>query len=368
MGFSATLCLLALLPQQPSATAGRAAPRTTPGAIVPEIVLAGSADPVPLGEFGLGDGGAATGERGDLRWSDGGCTTPGGVRVECRSVGVKLTFPSGRELLVAPDGNVHLRTGEVAGPFDSGLELRLGDGACVRVALAPGARDRLRDVLVCADDRVLQPWRRGEAATNVETPKFWGGIRMCCCGDGGDLYRAIALGPLVVLERILVPADREKTTPKERLVVLTAPLVQSLATMERQHREPDAAVRHAVAAVAAVVDRADGIFPAGASLHRAEKDRLRWVLRGGFELQLDLEGTLAPRLCLFAGESVLPMVEWTLNADAAAFLGNPHEDRGERRWHGNGTRLPKVAVDLQARAELNERARALGVIGRFAPK
>jgi len=367
MGFSATLCLLALLPQQPSGSAGRALPRTVAGGVVPEIVLAASADPVPLAEFGLGDGGASLGERGDLRWSKDGCTTPGGVRVECRSVGVKLTFPSGRELLVAPDGHVHLRSGEIAGPFEAGLELRLGDGSSVRITLAPGARQRLRDVLVTADERVLQPWRRGEAATAVERPAFWGGIRVCCCGDGGDLYRAIALGPLVVLERLLVAADREKTTPKERLVVLTAPLVQSLTTMERQHREPDADVRRAVATVAAVVDRADGIFPAGASLHRAAKDRLRWVLRGGFELQLDLEGALAPRLSLFAGESAQPMVEWTLNAESAAFLGNPREDRAERRWHGNGTRLPKVAVDLQARAELNERGRALGVIGRFLP-
>ena len=45
------------------------------------------------------------------------------------------------------------------------------------------------------------------------------------------------------------------------------------------------------------------------------------------------------------------MVEWTLHADSAAFLGNPREDQSERRWHGNGTRLPRVAGDLQADIE-----------------
>ena len=361
MGLSAALCLLAFAPpQSPPPTV-----RPNPPAIVPEVVLAGAAEPVPLAEFGLGDGGVGTAERGELRWTDGGCTTPGGVRIECLPVGVKLTFPSGRELLVAPDGRVHLRSGELAGPFDAGLELRLGDGSSVRIALAQSARDRLRDVFVCADDRMLQPWRRGEETTWVDRPRYWGGIRLCCCGDGGELYRAIALGPLVVLDRVLVPADREASAPRERLVVLTAPLVQSLETMQRQHREPDAAVRRAVAAVAAVADRAGGIFPAGAALHRAEQHRLRWVLRGGFELELGLDGPMAPRLCLVAGDSSRAMVEWTLRADAAAFLANPRDDRPDQRWHGNGTRLPKVAVELQARAELLERPLALGVLGRL---
>lgn len=360
MGILATIGLCLLLPQQP---APKVVPRT-PAVLLPEVVLAGSADPVPVAEFGLGDGGVG-GERQALRWTANGCTTPGGVRIECRPVGVKLSFPSGRELLVAADGHLHLRSGEVAGPFPAGLELRLGDGAAVRIVLAQGPRDRLRDVTVVADERVVSPWRRGEAVTWVDRPSHWAGLRMCCCGDGGDIYRAIALGPLVVLERILVPAEREPATPGQRLVVLTAPLMQSLSVMQRQHRQPDAAVRRAVATVAAVVDRADGIFPAGASLFRAQPDELRWLLRGGFELQLDLEGPMAPRLCLFTGQSPKPMVEWTLNADAAAFLANPHDDQAEKRWHGNGTRLPKTAVDLQARAELQERGHALRVIGRL---
>ncbi len=358
MGLPAIVILAALLPQKPSTD------KAVNPAIQPEVVLAASADPVPLAEFGLGDGGLAD-ERGDLRWSDDGCTTPGGVRIECRSVGVKLTFPSGRELLVAPDGHLHLRAGEFAGPFASGVELRLADGAMVRIALAPGSRERLREVTVITEDRALQPWRRGKPAVEVVSRTGWGGVRLCCCGDGGDVFRAIALGPLVVLDRVLVAGSREAMVPSQRLVVLTAPLRRSLSTMQRQHREADADVRRAVTAIAAVADRADGIFPAGAGLQRSDADRLRWLLRGGFELQLDLDGPSAPRLSLFAGNAVRPMVEWTLNADAAAFLSNPDPEAPDARWHGDGTRLPRTAVELQARNELQERVLALRILDRL---
>ncbi|MBX3464708.1 MAG: hypothetical protein KF830_16180 [Planctomycetes bacterium] len=331
----------------------------------PEVVLAAATDPVPLAEFGLGDGGLGAGERATLRWSAGGCTTAGGVRIECRSAGVKLTFPSGRELLVAADGLVHLRTGEFAGPFATGLELRLGCGTLVRIALSASARQRLRDVQVVDGERVLQPWRRGEPATWIDRPSAWAGLRFCCCGDGGDLYRAVAFGPLVVLDRTLVAADRADRAPRERLVVLTAPLLQSMGELARQHRQPDAAVRRAVATVAAVAGRGDTIFPAGAALARAERHELRWLLRGGYELQLQLDGPLAPRLSLFAGDGPRPMVEWTLLGSPAVYLGNPLEEAVEKRWHGNGTRLPRVAADLQARELLFERAYAMGVIGRL---
>ncbi|MFO1030652.1 MAG: hypothetical protein U1F60_06220 [Planctomycetota bacterium] len=336
-----------------------------PKPILPEVVLCGARDGAPVAEYGLGDGGVLR-ERDELRFTEHGCVTPGGVEVDVKSVGVKLTFPSGRELLVAPDGFVHLRSGEQAGPFAGGLELRLADSAMVRIVLVPGADLRLRDVVVVHGDRALQPWRRGAAASEQPRVVGWPGVHVSCGGDGGDLYRTIALGPLVVLERVLVAADREANTPSERLVVLTAPLLRSLAQMPRQHRETDLPVRQAVAAVTAVAERGEAVFPAGASLRRVEQDELRWQLEGGFELQVDLDGPMAPRLSLFAGQSAVPMVEWTLRGDGAAFLANPREEQLGKRWHGNGTRLGPVVADLQANAELFERPHALRVIERLA--
>ena len=367
MGRSTFWCLApfvscALLAQTPVA---RDAALRPPKPLLPEVVLASCDDGPAFAEFGLGDCGMQPSARGELRWQKDQCLTAGGVRVECRAVGVKLTFPSGRELLIAPDGFVHLRSGESAGPFPTGLELLLGDGQSVRIVLVPSANERLRDVVVGDRERRLQPWRRGEPAAELARDGGWAGLRFVCGGDGGDLYRTVALGPLLVLERVLVAADRADKTPMQRLVLLTTPLVQSLRTMQRQHREPDAHVRQAMKAIAAIADRADQLFPAGGELPRAEHDRLRWLLRSGFELELERTGQMAPLLQLFAGESKQPIVEWTLRADAAAFLGNPRADQPEKRWHGNGTRLPRVVPELQAREELFERGWALQVIGKL---
>ncbi len=332
--------------------------------LAPQIVLAGL-DPGPsLAGFGLGDGGVSA-ERRPRQWSGNGCTSPGGVRVECLTVGVKLTFASGRELLVAPDGFVHLRSGERAGPFAGGVELRLADGDLVRVTLAAGQRDPVRDVRVGKDGDWWQPWRRGEATRELARDAGWAADRLCCLGDGGDLFRPIALGALLVLDRVLVADDRAAAVPAERLVLFPAPMLQALDVMHRQHREPKAALRAALAVVRAVAENGEKIFPVGAGLPRVEREQLRWQLAGGFELELATDGALAPRLQLFGPRAAAPMVEWTARADAAAFLTNPRDDQRDQRWHGNGTRMPRVLTDLQAREERFERGSALRVIERL---
>ncbi len=341
----------------------RSSAKRPPDAPLPEVVVASGVDGPALGDLGLGDGGVA-GE-GALRWDGADVVTAGGVRVACRTAGVKLTFPSGRELLLAPDGHLHLRGGESGGPFVGGCELRLADGSFVRVALAPGAQVRLRDVVVGDAGRRLQPWRRGGPNAEVVREAGFLGARLLCLGDGGDVYRAIALGPLVTLDRVLVPAEREAATPAERLVVLADPIVDSLRVMQRQHREAKAEVRAAMRAIGALAQQADAILPPGAALQRAERDRLRWLLRGGFEIEYEATGPLAPRLQLFAGDSPLPMVEWTLRADSAAFLTNPVDDLSGKRWHGNGTRLARAAASLQAREDIYEKGIALAVVERL---
>ena len=357
---------LALLALAATVAAQQSSPLRPLPQLLPEVVLSDARDRVPVADYRLGDGGVNPKRGRSAIGADGGvCTTAGGVRVACLSAGVKLTFPSGRELLVSPDGFIHLRSGERAGPFSAGVELQLADGVAVRIALAQRRRQRVRDVWVVDGERSLQPWRRGRAAHDSGRVSRWAGIRFACCGDGGDLYRPIALGPLVVLDRILVADERAATMPAERLLLLSEPLRRSLAVMGRQHREPNADVRRAIRAVNAVADRGNTIFPAGAALQRAEHDRLRWLLRGGFELQLDLDGPQSPRLQLFAGTSPLPMVEWTLSLTSAAFLTNPRDDQIGKRWHGNGTRLTRVATELQAREHLFERRSALQVLQRM---
>jgi hypothetical protein len=360
-----TCVLAAQAAGEPSDAALRPRLPALPALPPPEVAIAGDGE-FAIAACGLGDGGLGTAPRGELRWRQGGgCTTPGGVHVECRTAGVKLTFPSGRELLVAPDGHVHLRSGEHAGPFAMGLELWLADGTTVRIALAGAENERLRDVTVGDRERRLQPWRRGDPSQEVVRGGGWGGLRVLCCGDGGDLYRAVALGPLLVLDRALVAADRADAAPRERLVVLADAVVQSLRTMQRQHREPDPAVRRAMTGIGELAVRPDAWLPDGALLRRAERDALRWVCARGFELAIERTGPLAPRLQLFSGRSTVPIVEWTLLGDAAAFLINPRDDQTQKRWHGNGTRLPRVVPELQAREQLFERGLALQVLDRM---
>lgn len=332
---------------------------------LPEVVLSDAKASIPIRDFGLGEGGVDRKKKSLRFHATDGCVTPGGVRVACRPVGVKLTFPSGRELLLAPDGGLHLRGGESAGPFPAGVEFLLADGAKVRVSLAQSRKRRIRDVWVVHGNRSLQPWRLGKEAKATARVRGWSGVRLACCGDGGDIYRPLALGPLVVLDRVMVDKKRLDETPRERLVVLTEPIRQSLLRMPRQHRETEASVRRAVAAVTAVADRSDVIFPRGAALPRAEHDRLRWLLGAGFELQLDPDVSTKPHLQLFAGTSALPMVEWTLGVGTAAYLTNPRTDQIGKRWHGNGTRLVTTATELQVRDHLQERQHALRVIRRL---
>jgi hypothetical protein len=126
-------------------------------------------------------------------------------------------------------------------------------------------------------------------------------------------------------------------------------------------------VRQAVAAVTAVAERGEAVFPAGASLRRVEQDELRWLLEGGFELQVDLDGPMAPRLSN-CSPAAAPC-RWSNGrcaATGAAFLANPREGQLGKRWHGNGTRLGPVVADLQASEERFERAHALHVIERLA--
>ncbi|MFM1871798.1 MAG: hypothetical protein RL398_1220 [Planctomycetota bacterium] len=334
-------------------------------AVTPEVVLVGAPDPLPASAFGLGDGGFASNERGELAWHERACITPGGATIECLAVGVKLTMPGGRELLVAPDGWLHLRGGEKAGPFAGGMELRLGDGTSVRITLNPSQQDRLRDVVVIADDEALQPWRRGSAARERARIATWPGIRMICAGDGGHIYRAIALGPLVTLDRVLVPDAAAETAPTERIALLIEPLQRSLQRMPRQHRTTEAAVRGAVGAIEAIAARREEVWIDGLGLPRIDEATMRWLLPDRSELLLSLRDS-EPRLYLYETGMHRPLVEWRLGISPAAFLSNPHELQPDSSSvHGNGSRLEWFATDLQAKSELLERAQAIAVLHRL---
>src|SRR5712671_3362327 len=179
----------------------------------------------------LGDGGLAGATPAVLQCAAGSCRTPGGIVVEVKTAGVKLTFPSGRELLYTPSGWLHLRGGEAAGPYLAGLELLLADGARLRIDRTGSRREPLQEVLVTADGRSDRLWLQNRPVLETARPRSWSGQRLLCCGHGDAVYHGIALGPLLVFERVLVAAADAAVLPAARMALLVPPIVQSLQAM-----------------------------------------------------------------------------------------------------------------------------------------
>lgn len=347
----------ALSPQHPAAA----------GLPPADLVLVADADPVPLVALGLGPGGVECPPAGAvLEPTDDGCWTPGRVRVQCATAGVKLTFATGRELLFAPDGLLHLREGPFAGPFGDGVELHLGDGARVAIIRGEAQRQPLSSVTVQHGERALRLWHRGSVDIRSVRPRSFDGPRLWCCGDGGALYRGIGLGPVLVLQRELACAAAATELPAVRVAVLTDPLLQTLMALQRAHRQPDPKQRPGMEPVAAVARRSAQVFDAKASPPRVGHRELRWALGSGYELTLVPDGEAPLRLGLHIGDEARPFVEWSLGPAAAVWLLQPDGGigSGSRRF-GNGLPVPLVAREWQARIERNEVALARAALVRL---
>lgn len=308
--------------------------------------------------LGLGDGGvAAAGGGGGTLQPDarGACTTPGGILVECRREGVRLVFPSGCELLCAPDGFLHLRDGGAAGPFPGGFELLLGDGSAVCVRLGSSRRVPITSVRVTAGGRALELWDRREPVAEPVRAQRWVGERLLCLGDGGALYRPLALGPLLTLERVLVPEAAAAHLPPVRLALHTAPVRASIEAMagDRSIRESRAWTR-----LAAVLEHADRVWDERFPPPRIASSPLRFRLPGELDLEFVQGGAELSMRLRRPGEPAF--AEWVLGygARARCLL----EDG---RWIGRAVAVAG-AGDLAAREPRNELARAFGVLRALA--
>jgi hypothetical protein len=317
------------------------------------LVLAKGAAISPS-DFDLGSGGVAA-EPAALQCGRGSCTTPGGVVVECREQGVRLGFPTGRELLFAPDGRLHLRDGSFAGPFPGGVELRLADGAAVRIDRGGSRRAPLTEVLVEHGGSATRIWERTRAVREPARPGSWFAERLWCLGDGGVLYRAIALGPLVTLERVLAPRDQE-AMPRSRLLLHVAPVLDSLGTLlaEQPFRQ-----QAPLSPIRQFLLRGDAVFVAEPGPPRIQTSPPRFSLMGGYELQLTLDGARL-RMGLYAGRQRHPFAEWQLGYGADVRQIVVDEQPGTTA--GPMVRVAAAPRELAARPERNELAAALAVV------
>jgi hypothetical protein len=348
-----TLLLALLLPQSP-ATAGEGPP---------DFLLVPAAAATSVQALGPGSGGVtAPPYANSLQVREGSCTTPGGVRVRVQAQGVLLEFPNHRDLLFAPDGNLHLRSGEHAGPFPAGAELWLADGARVRIDRSGSRRNELQDVVVSAGGAEWRIWLRSRAVLEEARERFWGGPRLLCCGDGDAVYRAVGLGPLLTLERELCPRAAERDLPAGRLVLLVEPLLQSLQKLPGQVGKVDPMVAAAVDAVVELNRTATVVFAVtGPPPRRVEHKEVRYALADGYEVTFSTKGS-GLRMDLRHGEDQ-PIVEWTLGYISELHLLHPEHLGGKTsRYWGRAIPMAQADPGLCARQQLYELSCAENVV------
>lgn len=327
-----------------------------PGQQVPELVLLrGGLRSI----FGVvpGDGGIGTVEAAARGQSDPGrLVTRGGVVVHCRPEGVKVAFPGGRELLFGPDGHLHLRDGAVVGPFGGGVALMIADGAEVRIERGGSRRAPIEQVVVVQDGAARRAWQRRDEELQPVRITSWVGDRLFCLGDGGTLYRALAVGPLVTMRRVLEPRQKraQDAMPELLLLLMVEPLVQSLHQL--QAAQSRAELQHHPL-LTELCEHVDAAFGGKGQPQRVGSSPLRYVLPSGVVLQLQVRGAeIAMGLRREATEA--SFVEWHLayGASARAIATTAH-NQVSRIVH-----LPPPPNELAVRIERQNLPAALAVV------
>ena len=214
------------------------------------------------------------------------------------------------ELLFAPDGFLHLRSGEVTGPFVGGLQLQLLDGTSIVMVRSGSRRAPLQAVQVAHGETAMQIWSETELRCEALPLREWSGDRLWCLGDGGVIYRAVALGPLTTIARVLAPESMRAAAPSTRLVLAVEPVLASLGKLMTER--PRRVERETTPELRAIVEAAATIFVADKQAPpRVSRDEIRYALRRGMELSLAVDGNdLRMGLCRAAAEK--PMITWRL--------------------------------------------------------
>jgi hypothetical protein len=292
-----TLCLQQIVPTNSEAVIGHGVDR---------------AGHLSLTAMALGGGGVSK-ERGRLvLLGRGQIRTPGGVLIQARAEGVRLTFVSGHALLITPAGRVHLRSGEMTLAHLKGVRLLMADGSVLTALRGSGGRQPLMWVEVEADGRNHRIWNQRARAMEAGHKGVFPGPALLALGDGQVLYRATPLGPMVVLERILCPGPLRSRYTKLRLVIVGDVLAASLRRLpkhapRRSVQFPQ--VRQAADRLAALSAK---IFPAQAIPRPAGAVGRLW-----FELPDDFRLNVVATdhrviLGLYRGATNTPAVEWLI--------------------------------------------------------
>ncbi|MEM7199553.1 MAG: hypothetical protein AAF628_04765 [Planctomycetota bacterium] len=338
------------LPQGPVpvAPAPASAPALSEASIVTGVLRSGV---MSLEALGLGAGGFG---RRDARpateyRTPGEAWTPGGARVRAQREGVKIDFPSGVELLLSPDGLVHLRDGAHTTRRHSVLELWLADGSRVRAVTAAGPRP-LQTVELQVEERFgVRLWDRTRSVHTRARMAPRRAELLVALGRGDVLYGFACAGPMVALERELCPVARVADLPPRRLVVLGDLLVESLQRLPGHVPPASVQMPQAPEAAQTLAALATRLFPAGRVVERpaGAVGDLVVPLIAGFRLQVEERVGGVFWLGLHRGDSGLPAVEWRAGPSPTLHLVRPFGGRqGVPRHFLRGLRLVADAATL----------------------
>lgn len=296
---------------------------------------------VALAGLGLGDGGVDPLRSGAGEAARGVRRSTGGVLVRARREGVKFDFPSGAEVLVGPDGRVHLRDGGRTLPTTGVLEIVLADRT--RVEIQPNTSPLLAPLQVLVEDERGQRllWRDGMALDlPVQEPRR-ARQTLIALGDGTTLYDATLFGPVVVLRAVLFPKAAEGRLPRERVVVLGDILARSLQRLPEH--APPRSVQFPQAAEAAqnLARIAPRLFAAGVIPRpRGARGSLVFPLVDEFQLVVATTEAGPVTVGLHRGTSTVPIVEWLAARRTTLHFVRP--DGG-----ANGPRYFLAGLDVQ---------------------
>lgn len=321
-----------------------------------------------LGRLGLGSGGCSTDLEASRSTHEGrGLRTPGGVHVLADRAGILVRFPyrdedKTRDLLIAPDGFVHLRDGGVGEPdADGRIALYLADGSVVTVQAARPGSAGLTAVTVSTIDLELPVvlWGLDEArakAAEASTPRRRRSVRRrastrhrsfgdlpvgtvwYALGDGRSIYRPVPSGPLVVLESVVAPAEpdpREPLPASAAVVVVGDVLEASLRELPRVVGRQRIQFPQAREVVLRLARDAGKIFRKGVSLRPpGGLGDLLIPLGEDFLLSVEvldaakMHGSL--RLGLTKRGATAPVIEWVVrNGKTTAHLVRPAAGSGD---------------------------------------
>ena len=295
------------------------------------------------GRLSLGSGGVRSQVKGvpTRRPTRAGCAkTVGGVRVSAKAEGVKVTFASGRELLVTPSGRIHLRSGEHTLPFFGGVRLCLADGSVVTIKRGSSSRRPLMSVEVEDAGKVRRIWAGSRRVIHASYSKAFAGSTLFALGDGGSLYRIDRAGPVLALSRVLCPKNQTHLTPPHRIVVLGDVLARSLKLLP-QHAPRKSVQFPQVEEAARRFAELSYLFSEDVARLPGAVGELWFPLAEQYRLKVSTSERAVISIGLYRGASDIPGVEWLVTSRSTIHFVRP--DGGAR----GGPRYFMRGIDIR---------------------